>query len=642
MLHETRRRAGPAFALLAALAFASLACAAAQSGVAAGKTLAKSAAPPVAAWLEDPLQILGVSRIAHLEQDVLVPLRDGTELTATLVVPDGASAGSRRPAILDQSPYVPQQELRMGRAVFSRLVRKGYVIVVVNDRGTQWSGGEYHWVKNATNDGVDAVAWITSQPWSSRAVGAWGCSSSGEVEFSLARASPPGLKAAVPMAAATGIGVIPGFADQGIFYTGGVPSFDWAWWYHGNGYWHHPKLPAGLPARERAALIQQFNPEAYAASSEDLTWAAHLPAEDVLSAIGSPETEFNELIRLAPGDPAWKEYDFLNDGDRTRVPMLLVDTWYDTIEAYGTTKAFQYLSSNSPNQYLIMGAGPHCTMGYETKQTMVGERPVGDARFDYAGTVVRWFDHWLVDDGRGKLDMPRVQYYPLASNHWESAGSWPPPSSPTKLYLYSQGHANSLSGDGQLLWHAGSGPADSFFDDPMRPVPTNGGGCCDRNVSRDQTAIERRQDVLVYTTPPLTQPLTIAGYLKATLYFSTSVSDTDLALKFVDVYPDGRAYNVLDTIERLRYRDGIEKPELMKPGRIYPVVLREMVVASRFAPGHRLRIEIAGTNFPEYERNLNTGGPSFNETRAVAAHDSIYHDRGHRSFFELPVVHDPR
>jgi uncharacterized protein len=638
MRHNTGRWAWLGAAALAGLSSAVFFCAFAEAGVAANKGAAEVPPRPVPGWLQNPLDILGARKIAHLQQGVLVPLRDGTKLMATLVVPDGATTRSPRAAILDQTPYPAQQELRMGRAVLSRLVRKGYVIVVVNDRGTQWSGGEYHWLRKASSDGADVVAWITSQPWSSHAVGAWGCSSSGEVEFSLARANPPGLKAMVTMAAATGVGVIPGFADQGLFYTGGVPSFDWAWWYHGHGYWHHPKLPPGLSLAERLALIQQFNPLAYSAASEDLTWAGHLPAEDVLNAIGSPQTEFDKLIRLAPDDPTWKEYDFLNTGDRTTVPMLLVDSWYDTIEAYGTAKAFQYLSGNAPNQYLIMGAGPHCKMGYETKQTMVGERPVGDARFDYAGTVARWFDHWLRDGGRGKLDMPRVQYYSLASNHWEAARSWPPPSHALKLYLYSQGHANSLLGDGQLLWHPHSGPADNFLDDPMHPVPTNGGGCCNPDVSRDQTAIERRQDVLVYTTPPLTRALNIAGYLNATLYFSTSVPDTDLALKFVDVYPDGKAYNVLDTMERLRYRDGISRPKLMKAGRIYKIVLRQMVVASRFAPGHRLRIEIAGTNFPEYERNLNTGGRDYRGTHAVVARDSIYHSRGHRSFFEIPVV----
>lgn len=639
MMLATRRTRAVTIIGLAGLGCAALLCAGAQATEAVAKSAphaSRSLTQP--RWLQNPLDILGARKIAHLEQGVWVPLRDGTKLMATLVIPDGASAHSPRPAILDQSPYPAQAELRMGRAVFSRLIGQGYVIVVVNDRGTQWSEGEYHWVRNASSDGEDIIAWIRSQPWSSRSVGAWGCSSSGEVEFSLARVSPPGLKALVTMAAATGVGVIPGYADQGLFYTGGVPSFDWAAWYHGHGYWHHPKLPRDLTVSERVALIQQFNPVAFSADSQNMDWAGHLPAEDVLSAIGSPSTEFNRLIRLAPNDPRWEQYDFLNTGDRTTVPNLIIDSWYDTIEAYGSAKAFQYLSANSPNQYLIMAAGPHCSMGGETKDYTIGERPAGDARWDYAGTVVRWFDRWLLDGGRDKLEMSRVQYYPLESNHWVSSEVWPPPSHPVKLYLYSQGHANSLNGDGQLLWRPRTGSADGFFDDPMHPVPTNGGGCCDPDVSRDQTAIERRHDVLVYTTPPLTHSLDIAGYLTLTLYFSTSVPDTDVALKFVDVYPDGKAYNVLDTLERLRYRDGIAKPHPMTPGRIYKVVLQEMVTASHFAPGHRLRIEIAGTNFPEYERNLNTGGPNFSEAHAVVAHDFIYHDRRHRSFFEIPVV----
>src|SRR5207248_1534410 len=157
-------------------------------------------------------------------------------------------------------------------------------------------------------------------------------------------------KAIVAMGAATGIGVIPGFADQGVFYTGGVPLFDWAWWYHGDGYIHHPKLPPNLSHTERVALIHVFNPLVWGGMSQDLSWANHLPSQDLLNAIGSPETAFNTLIKMKPNDPNWRSYDFLNEGDKTTVPMLHIDTWYDSIEAYGTTKAFQYLSNNSPNQ----------------------------------------------------------------------------------------------------------------------------------------------------------------------------------------------------------------------------------------------------------------------------------------------------
>jgi predicted acyl esterase len=553
-------------------------------------------------------------------------------------MPNGASSSSKRPAILDQSPYPVQAELTAGRNVLSRLVRKGYVLAVVNDRGTQWSEGEYRWLKGATADGVDTIKWITGQDWSSGSVGTWGCSSSGEVNFALAKVSPPGLKAIVAMGAATGIGLIPGFADQGVFYTGGVPLFDWAWWYHGDGYIHHPKLPPNVSHNERVALIHAFNPLVWGGMSQDLSWADHLPSQDLLNAIGSPETGFNTLIKMKPNDPNWRSYDFLNEGDKTTVPMLHIDTWYDSIEAYGTTKAFQYLSNNSPNQYLIMGAGSHCSMGKESERTMVGPRPVGDARFDYAGTVVAWFDHWLKEAGQGDFKMPHVQYYPLESNRWVSADAWPPPSTSRKLYLTSNGRANSLGGDGQLIDHPGSGAPDHFTSDPMHPVPTNGGGCCTADAALDQTDIEKRPDVLVYTSAVLPERLNVAGFITATVYFSTSVPDTDLALKLVDVYPDGKAYNVLDTIQRLRFRDGIDKESLMQKDAVYKVELREMVTASQFAPGHRIRIELAGTNFPQYERNMNTGGRNYDEDKPVVAEDVVYHDAARPSALDLPVV----
>lgn len=585
---------------------------------------------------------------ARVEQGVLVRLRDGTHLVATLVVPDGASQASKRPAIIIQSPYPSKLEVGFpsgGHDLISSLVRKGYVLAIVNDRGTEWSEGEYHWMKGAAADGADVVRWVTEQPWSDGAVGSMGCSSDGEVNLALAKENPPGLRAIVAMAAATGVGFIPGFADQGGFYTGGVPNLVWARWYRGHGFWRHPKLPelSRLPQAERVALIHAFNPVAYAAASNDLTWVWHLPSDDLLRAVDSPQTEWSELIRLAPNSPAWRNYDFLNAGDRARIPMLLVDSWYDYgFEVYGTAKAYQYLSANSPNQYMIIGAGPHCTMGYETKNTMVGQRAVGDARFDYVGVIVKWFDHWLRNQGRGKLDMPKVQYYPLLSNGWVSAKSWPPPAERIRLYLTSNGHANGIKGDGQLVQYPESGSPDEFVDDPLSPVLTHAGDCCTRDLrhaSEDQTDIEKRSDVLVYTSPTLSQILKVAGYLRAVLYFRTSVLDTDLALKVVDVYPDGKAYNLLDTIQRLRYRDGIDHVKLLTPGKIYRIVLRQMVTASWFLPGHRLRIEIAGTNFPKYERNMNTGGANYNESHPVAAHDVVYHDRGHASFLDIPIVH---
>ena len=610
-----------------------------STAVAEESATAAARPPTAAASIDALLDRMHVSGRARLDVAVPVALRDGTVLSAIVIVPDGASATSRRPAILVQTPYTPSFELGIGvdAAVLGELVSQGYVVVVVNVRGTQWSEGEYHWLHRARDDGLDALKWITSQPWSNGSIGTIGCSSSGEVTVPLAMANPPALKAVVAMASATGVGVIPGFADRGIFYMGGVPSFDWAWWYHAFGYVHHPKFPAGISQSERVALTRAFdsNPQY---NGEDLSWAGHLPSGELLDAIGSPQSEFSKLITMKPNDAAWQAYDFLNEGQSTTIPMLHIDSWYDTIEVYGTSRMFQYLSGNSPNQYLMVGGTGHCGQGTETANTMVGKRPIGDARFDFAGNIVKWFNHWLKDGGAGDLGMPKVQYYPLESNKWVMTDRWPVAATPRRLYLSSSGHANSLSGDGQLLPGAPRADLpDQFTDDPMHPVPTRGGGCCTDEVSLDQTEIEQRQDVLVYTTPPLEKAIDIAGYISATLYLSSSARDGDIMLKLVDVYPDGRAFNVTDTAQRLRYRDGIFKEAPMVPGQTYRVSIGQMVIASRIAAGHRIRLEVSGTNFPEYERNQHTGGRNFDESELLVAQVTLHHGPKQPAYLELPI-----
>lgn len=598
-----------------------------------GTTAPASTAP--VALPTDPLVLLNLKDTATARIAVPIALRDGTILQAIVITPRQAAA-EKVPAILIQTPYNAMRELRAGGKLFTRLVENGYAIVVVNVRGTQWSEGAYRWMKGAADDGIDVIDWITQQSWSDRKIGTYGCSSSGEVQYSLAKRNPPALKASIAMAAATGFGRIPGYDDQGIFYTGGVPMLSWVWWYRGNGYLNHPKFPRGVSDVEREALTKTFSAASNFESSDDLSWATQLPTQDLLHSVGSPDSEWNRLIRLAPSDPAWREYDFINTGDSTTVPMLHVDSWYDTIEAYATTKGFEYLSANSPNQYLIMGGTAHCRQGRETEETMVGDRPIGDARFDYETTMVAWFDHWIKRDGKGPFAMPRVQYYPLEANSWRQGTSWPPKSVPWPLYLSSGGNANSLNGDGRLVNRIGSGRPDMFISDPANPVPSAGGGCCDANVSRDQRDVEKRKDVLVYTTEPLTETRRIAGYIEATLYVSADVKDTDIAFKLVDVYPDGRAFNILDTIQRLRYRQGVDEAVWMKKGEVYEVRLRQMLVASHFAKGHRIRIEIAGTNFPQYDRNLNTGGKNFDETIGKIARIAIHHDKRYPSVVVFP------
>jgi uncharacterized protein len=591
----------------------------------------------------EPVDLLGVSELVVTTDAVPIQMRDGVRLSALIIRPKGTSESSKVPVILIKSPYVAASEFRspLARAVLSRLIRQGYAVAVVNDRGTQWSEGEFHLQRGASNDGYDTVSWLAAQPWSNGKIGSFGCSSSSENQWALATANHPAHKAMVVMSGTAGIGSIPGYREQGIFYAGGVPSLDWTWWYLKSGHQYHPHLPAEIGQEERARLAAVYSSQSRQPSKEDPTGLADtLPSANILKAVNAPSTDFDHLITLSPTDPDWNNYDFLREGESTRVPGLHIDSWYATLHAYGTTKAFEYLSGNSPNQYLVMGPTDHCDMGTETAKTMVGDRDVGDARFDYASLIVNWFNHWMRDEHNATESLPRVQYYSLSSDRWRTASTWPVPgTSNLELFLGSAGSANSLFGDGRLDEgrHAGK-PYDQFIYDPVHPVPSKGGGCCTSNVAQDQSDVEARNDVLVYTTDPLVNALDVAGDISATLFFASSARDTDVMIKLVDVFPDGRAFNILDTAQRLRYRDGYDSPKLMNRGTIYKVVLNEMAVASHFPAGHRIRLEVTSSNFPNYERNLNTGGPNFNESHPVTATNRIYHDNQHRSFLALPLI----
>jgi putative CocE/NonD family hydrolase len=587
-----------------------------------------------------PLDVLTLEGVADFQPVVPMPMRDGVRLSANVILPRGVAA-QKLPVILIRTPYTPASEVSepLAPPLLSRLVRSGYGVIIVNDRGTQWSEGRYQWLKGANQDGSDILDWITKQAWSNGKVGTFGCSSSGESQPPLATINHPAHKAMVEMAGATAAGSIPGYHDQGIFYHGGVPDLAWSWWYHRFGLQDHPILPLNVSQDVRARIAASFSPEPSFGMVDFLGLASHLPTADILSASGVPAAEWDRLIRLTPASPEWKEFDFVREGDRTQVPGLHIDSWYDVIEAYPTVKMFQYLSGNSPNQHLVMGPTAHCRMGTETEATSVGDRTVGDGRFDYVTMITRWFDRWLKDD-RSAPELPPVQYYVLNSSQWKTASAWPPPGGhPIKLFLSSGGHANGASGDGRLRPQAASGAAaDEFVDDPAHPVPSLGGSCCSHEVSREQSGIEARQDVLVYTSDPFAQTTRIVGDVNVTLSLSSSAPDTDLMVKLLEVDADGHAYNLTDTAVRMRYRNGYDSIAMMQPGQAYSVKLTGLVTATDFLSGHRLRIEVAGTNFPNYERNLHTGGRNFDESAPRTARNRLLHDGRNPSFIEFATL----
>ncbi len=273
---------------------------------------------------------------------------------------------------------------------------------------------------------------------------------------------------------------------------------------------------------------------------------------------------------------------------------------------------------------------------------------MGNAGWDYSDLIYRWFDHWLKGEANGITDsLPAVRYYTMGSNEWNTSATWPPEGSTlVTLYLGSAGGANTLNGDGVLATDP-PGPqeiVDSFAYDPMDPVTSHGGNvCCTGGAiqagSFDQREIESaREDILVYTTEPFADGIEVSGTIGVTLYVSSDARDTDFTVKLIDVYPDGRAFNLDETIQRARYREGYDRQVFMEPRQVYELEVSPMSTSNYFAPGHRLRIEVSSSNFPRFTRNLNTGGRNYDETEGVIANSSIHHSAEHPSQIRIPVV----
>jgi len=278
---------------------------------------------------------------------------------------------------------------------------------------------------------------------------------------------------------------------------------------------------------------------------------------------------------------------------------------------------------------------------------LVGERHLGDARLNYDELTYGWFDHFLKGEDNHVLEtMPRVRYYTMGLNKWQTSDTWPPQGAqPMTLYLAGSGQANTLKGDGALASATSAADTpDRFTYDPMNPVPSYGGNvCCTGNAvtggAFDQRKMEERPDILVYTSEALKEGIEVSGPIEATLFVSSDVKDTDVTIKLIDVLPDGTAYNLDETIQRLRYRNGYDKPiQWLEKDKVYKVTLQPMNTSNYFAAGHRIRIEVSGSNFPRFDRNLNTGGNNYDETEGVIAHTAIHHSRQYPSAVTLTVV----
>ena len=613
--------------------------------------LATSFARTSVAQEEDEAATAKFEAIASADTMIMVPMRDGVGLQTDVYLPKGEEGPF--PVIFVKTPY-NFNKIEGGQLEWAiEAIERGYAFVVQNERGRYYSEGEWEILGRPRTDGYDSLDWIAEQSWSNGNVGTMGCSSTAEWQMALAALDHPAHKAMVPMAAGAGIGRVGEFYEQGNWYKGGVHQTLFTVWLYGVQQDIRPQFPDDLSKAELQRLRKMYD---LAAEMPEVDWKKHLetlPAIDWLESAGANAGPGATLLARKPNDPAWYEGGLYHDDEDFGVPAFWFNSWFDVSQGPNLAM-FNHVRENASDrevrdgQYVLVAPTLHC--GFyripEHKDLIAGELNVGNATFPLYEQVFGFFDHYLKDQANDfRKETPRVQYYTMGKNEWSSSNEWPPESAePRVFYLSSDGQANSVFGNGRLSTEPPEGrEADMYTYDPMNPVPALGGGvCCNSDAalggSYDQRAIEARADVLVYTSEPLERDTEVTGSIRTTLYVSSDVKDTDFTVKLVDVHPDGTAYNVDDTILRARYREGYDKEVFMTPGEVYELNPTAMSTSYEFREGHRIRVEIASSKFPQYMRNLNTGGNNYDETEGVTARNSLHHSAEYPTRIVLPVV----
>ena len=600
---------------------------------------------------EAPATLADLKRISDPDTMVMVPMRDGVRLATDIYRPKDAAG--KVPLIFIKTPY-NFNKIRGGNLQIAyKAVSRGYAVAIQNERGRYYSEGDWEILGNPRTDGYDALTWFADQEWSNGAVGTLGCSSSAEWQLALAAKNHPAHKAMIPMAAGAGIGRVGEFYEQGNWYKGGVHQTLFSVWLYSVQQQIYPRFPAGMEQEDLQRLRKLYD---LSPDMPEVDWKKQLkklPALTWLDDAGGNIGPLKDLMARTPDHPDWYAGGLYNDGEDFAVPAFWFNSWFDVSQGPNLAM-FNHVRKNGKTrrvrdgQYVLIAPTLHCRFYRipEHEDLIVGELDVGNPTFPIYEQLFSFFDYYLKKEKNDFKDtMPRVQYYTMGKNEWATADSWPPKeATAVTFYLQSNGHANSLFGNGVLSQDmAGEAASDSYTYDPMNPVPALGGGvCCNAGAalggSYDQRGIEARADVLVYTSELMEEDLQITGSIHTTLYVSSDAKDTDFTVKLVDVYPDGTAYNIDDTIFRARYRDGYDRQVFMEEGEVYELNLTPMSTSYQFKKGHRIRVEVSSSKFPQYMRNLNTGGNNYDETEGVVAHNTLHHSAQYPSKIVLPVV----
>jgi len=602
--------------------------------------------------------------IAVVQRKVMVTMRDGRRMQADIYRPKDDK--TQYPTIFSRTPYnFNWWDVRLGAprdmTTVVDAIKRGYAYVIMNERGHFFSEGNYDILGPPLTDGDDAITWMTSQPWSNKKVGTIGCSSTAEWQMAVAAQGNPGFTTMIAQGFGAGVGRVRPYYEQGNWYRGGAVQMLFIAWLNGEQNQVRPMPPANATQDELIRFSKSFD---LAEQSPRVDWSQalrHLPEMDIIKAVDGPKGIFADempvatggaMIKRTPNDPAWYKGGLFHDNMRINIPGFWFMSWYDVSVGPNLALYNHVRKTARPEiadqQYAVIAPTLHCSYTRATEDTVVGERHMGDARLDYSELTYGWFDYFLKGHSENNdiSKWPKVRYFTMGSNKWQTSEQWPPAGAePMTFYLSSGGKANSLKGDGTLTTAAPANDApDRFTYDPMDPVPSYGGNvCCTGNAvqggSFDQTKMEERQDILVYSSDVLKEGIELSGPIDVSLYVSSSAKDTDFTVKLIDVDETGKPWNLDETIQRMRYRDGYDKPLVwMEPNKVYKFAFQPMNTSNYFAPGHRIRIEISSSNFPRFDRNMNTGGNNYDEVKGVIANNAVHHSKQYPSQITISVV----
>ena len=553
------------------------------------------------------------TREIRVEFGQRVPMRDGIMLSADIYRPIDSSDKSRKyPVILTRTPYMKLSERMLAPAKF--FAERGYVFVAMDVRGRGDSDGTFVPYFNEGHDGYDAIEWCASQLWSDGNVGTIGSSYPGCIQWLAALQKPPHLKAMV-------VRVTP--SDPFVETPTGLPSPMTLCWLH----YVSGRMNQLMEAVDWERIYQ------------------HLPLITMDEHAGRRNPHWRANIEHPQLDDYWEPFCYQNKFDQVDVPVLHISGWYDDeqigtplnyigMTTYGATPAAR------ASQQLLMGPWGHVV----NTSTKLGEVDFGpQALIDLRAEELHWFNRWLkgyANISAAPEEFP-VRIFVMGVNEWRDEREWPLSRTQwTPFYLHSGGRANSRFGDGTLSTRKPEDePTDSYHYDPAHPVPF----ITDPTSSQiggpdDYSAIERRDDVLVYVTEPLIEEVEVTGPIRVDLYASSSAPDTDFMAKLVDVWPTGFVQRLCDGMVRGRFREGMDRPSLIEPGRVYHFSIDCWNTAQVFKIGHRIGLEISSSAFPKYDRNLNTGAALGQTVEMAVAEQRIYHNEVYPSAVVLPIV----